>query len=157
MPQKPMHFEIIQGPAIEPHIDDLARLRISVFRDFPYLYDGSHEYEATPPCYPAKVTPRLAERLGTVAKEAFRQLGCRDYARVDFRVLPTGQPYVLEVNPNPDFSPLAGFAGGLKASGRTHEQFTLDLVTAAYQRGQARASAVAGNGEHPGTVVAGGV
>jgi GNAT superfamily N-acetyltransferase len=46
MPQEPMHFEIIQGPAIEPHIDDLARLRISVFRDFPYLYDGSPEYEA---------------------------------------------------------------------------------------------------------------
>jgi GNAT superfamily N-acetyltransferase len=41
-----MNFEIIQGSAIGPHIDDLARLRISVFRDFPYLYDGSPEYEA---------------------------------------------------------------------------------------------------------------
>ncbi len=27
------------------HIPDLARLRIEVFRDFPYLYDGSLEYE----------------------------------------------------------------------------------------------------------------
>ena len=27
-------------------LDDLARLRISVFRDWPYLYDGSLDYEA---------------------------------------------------------------------------------------------------------------
>jgi GNAT superfamily N-acetyltransferase len=34
-----------QGPAIESVFDDLARLRIAVFRDFPYLYEGSPEYE----------------------------------------------------------------------------------------------------------------
>ncbi|MDH4442794.1 MAG: GNAT family N-acetyltransferase [Rhizobium sp.] len=28
-----------------PHFDDLARLRIAVFRDFPYLYDGDSDYE----------------------------------------------------------------------------------------------------------------
>jgi len=33
------------GWGIMPHIPDLARLRIRVFRDFPYLYDGSLEYE----------------------------------------------------------------------------------------------------------------
>ncbi|TFH85428.1 N-acetyltransferase [Billgrantia azerbaijanica] len=36
-----------QGQAIAPHLDDLARLRIRVFRDFPYLYDGDFDYEAT--------------------------------------------------------------------------------------------------------------
>lgn len=35
-----------QGQAITPYLDDLARLRIDVFRDFPYLYDGDFEYEA---------------------------------------------------------------------------------------------------------------
>ena len=34
-----------QGPAIESVFDDLAKLRIAVFRDFPYLYEGSPEYE----------------------------------------------------------------------------------------------------------------
>ena len=33
------------GAAIEPFIDDLARLRIQIFRDFPYLYDGDMDYE----------------------------------------------------------------------------------------------------------------
>jgi hypothetical protein len=39
------------------------------------------------------------------------------------------------VNPNPDFSPLAGLSGGLASAGLTHAQFTLDLVHAARARG----------------------
>jgi len=33
------------GPALNSALDDLARLRIAVFRDFPYLYEGTLEYE----------------------------------------------------------------------------------------------------------------
>ena len=36
----------LRGQAIAPYIDDLAQLRITVFREFPYLYDGTTEYEA---------------------------------------------------------------------------------------------------------------
>ena len=32
-------------PGLVPYIKDLADLRIRVFRDFPYLYDGTVEYE----------------------------------------------------------------------------------------------------------------
>jgi D-alanine-D-alanine ligase len=95
---------------------------------------GSRDYEATPPRYPADVSPKLAERVGDVAAQAFRLLGCRDYARVDFRVRPTGKPYILEVNPNPDFSPQAGLSGGLASAGLTHAKFTVDLVHAAWER-----------------------
>lgn len=35
----------LSGRQLEPFIADLARLRIEVFRDFPYLYDGTPEYE----------------------------------------------------------------------------------------------------------------
>jgi D-alanine-D-alanine ligase len=100
---------------------------------------GTRDYEATPPTYGARVTPRLQERLATLAAEAFRLLGCRDYARVDFRVRPTGKPYILEVNPNPDFSPTAGLAGGLESAGLTHAQFTVELVQRALARGQGAA------------------
>src|SRR5690606_11764778 len=37
--------ETLAGVAVEPAIPDLARLRITVFRDFPYLYDGDLAYE----------------------------------------------------------------------------------------------------------------
>jgi D-alanine-D-alanine ligase len=95
---------------------------------------GSRDYESTPPRYPAEVSPRLTERLTALTRQAFRLLGCRDYVRCDFRVRPSGKPYFLEVNPNPDFSPTAGLAGGLESAGVTHAQFTVDLVWNALAR-----------------------
>ncbi len=38
-------FLELSGKDIEKYIDDLAELRISVFREFPYLYEGSKYYE----------------------------------------------------------------------------------------------------------------
>jgi GNAT superfamily N-acetyltransferase len=38
-------IEVATGGAIERHLDALAALRIAVFRDYPYLYDGSLDYE----------------------------------------------------------------------------------------------------------------
>jgi GNAT superfamily N-acetyltransferase len=37
--------ERVRAAQIEPYLDALARLRIEVFREFPYLYEGSREYE----------------------------------------------------------------------------------------------------------------
>jgi GNAT superfamily N-acetyltransferase len=42
---KNIRIERWSGPALEQFIPELARLRIQVFRDFPYLYDGNIEYE----------------------------------------------------------------------------------------------------------------
>ena len=39
-------IQAFTGDAILPYINELARLRIKVFRDFPYLYDGDMEYES---------------------------------------------------------------------------------------------------------------
>lgn len=41
------HVEIrpVTGFAVEPWLDELAELRIEVFRDFPYLYQGDRDYE----------------------------------------------------------------------------------------------------------------
>ncbi len=35
----------LTGDALDAALDDVARLRIAVFRDFPYLYDGDVAYE----------------------------------------------------------------------------------------------------------------
>ena len=41
-----MQIRTFTGAAVAPHLADLAALRIAVFRDWPYLYDGHAEYEA---------------------------------------------------------------------------------------------------------------
>ena len=35
----------LTGAAILPHLDALADLRIRIFYDYPYLYEGSRDYE----------------------------------------------------------------------------------------------------------------
>lgn len=41
-----MDIRTFSGTAVAPHLEDVARLRIEVFRAFPYLYDGDAFYEA---------------------------------------------------------------------------------------------------------------
>ena len=40
-----MRVEVLTGAALDAALDDVARLRIEVFRAFPYLYDGDVAYE----------------------------------------------------------------------------------------------------------------
>src|SRR5262249_57126693 len=77
--------------------------------------------------------PDLAAAVETHARKAFRLLGCRDYARVDYRIR-DGQPFVLELNPNPDFAPDRALANNLWAAGLTHPEFTVQLVRNALAR-----------------------
>ena len=39
-------FQRLSAPTLNQYIDELAQLRMQVFRDFPYLYDGDLAYEA---------------------------------------------------------------------------------------------------------------
>ncbi|MCB1087872.1 MAG: GNAT family N-acetyltransferase, partial [Verrucomicrobiae bacterium] len=40
-----LRLENFHGPELEPHLDGLGSLRIAVFREYPYLYDGDLDYE----------------------------------------------------------------------------------------------------------------
>ncbi len=99
---------------------------------------GSIDDRSSPVRCPARIEPSLNERLAALAVAAFRVTGCRDYARVDFRLDEQGEPMVLEVNPNPDIDPSAGLARALRESGRGYGE-TLDaLARQALERGPRR-------------------
>ncbi|MCC6336365.1 MAG: ATP-grasp domain-containing protein [Myxococcales bacterium] len=54
---------------------------------------------------PAKLEPAQLERMKAAARGAFMALGCRDVARIDFRMDETGRIYFLECNPLPGLTP----------------------------------------------------
>ena len=44
-PDAAITLEALSGAAVRPHLEAVAALRIAVFRDWPYLYDGDTAYE----------------------------------------------------------------------------------------------------------------
>lgn len=97
---------------------------------------GTPSYEGTRGVCPAKLTSRQEGEIKRTALACFHMIGCRDYARVDFRLTPEGVPYVLEVNPNPDISDDAGFARSARAAGYTFPEAIGKIVESALERWQ---------------------
>ena len=54
---------------------------------------------------PAALTPAELKAIERVCRETFAALDCRDVARVDLRLTPKGEFYVIEVNPLPGLTP----------------------------------------------------
>ena len=99
---------------------------------------GSHAFETTPRVFPAHEEPLFSEleRLTRAAWDLFSLTG---YARVDFRVDRSGQPYILEVNANPCLAADAGFCAAAAQRGLTQTDVVARLVEAATHKVPARA------------------
>ena len=82
----------------------------------------------------ASLPPDVEARCIQVAMDAFEALECRDYGRVDLRVDAAGQPYVIDINPNCDLHPQAGFARAAEAAGLSFADLALHLVDLAWER-----------------------
>ncbi len=85
---------------------------------------GSTDDRATRPVCPARLTDGEASRLRELALRAWAAAEGRGYGRIDLRTDEAGEPYVLEVNPNPDLAPGAGLARMARAAGWSYD----DLV-----------------------------
>jgi D-alanine-D-alanine ligase len=71
---------------------------------------GSEEDVGAAPRCPADLPTKLAAEVRRVALSAWRLVGGHGYGRVDMRIDGAGQPWILEVNANPDIAPDAGLA-----------------------------------------------
>jgi D-alanine-D-alanine ligase len=82
--------------------------------------------------YQAKygITTRAAEdlpaavlaTLDKLSRRIYRTLGLSGYARMDFRVKPDGQVYVLEANANPNLEAAEDFAESARAAGVGYDE-----------------------------------
>ncbi len=91
---------------------------------------------------PRRLPRRLGNRIEKIALAAYAITGCRDYARVDLRIDDDGNPFVLEVNPNPDLAHGTGFMLCAEKSGRTFQSTIVELVDMALSRGPSRLRSV---------------
>jgi D-alanine-D-alanine ligase len=95
------------------------------------------EYAGTKSIFPTGLDAELEERMKRVAIEAFHALRLRDYGRIDLRVTPSGEIYVIEVNPNCYLERESEFARSAREHGLEYPALIsriVDLASARYAR-----------------------
>jgi len=108
--------------------DKEARLvySLEVKRDWEALVD----YEC-----PARLRAGTLREIECFSLRAFEVLGCRDVARLDFRVSPEGKPYFLEINPLPGLNPYnSDLPIMARRMGISYEELISAILKAAFRR-----------------------
>lgn len=75
-----------------------------------------------------ETNPQLHDELVRLAKRALHAIGANAYGRVDLRLSADGKPHVIDVNPNPDIHPEAGFAIATRSVGHTIDELYAAIV-----------------------------
>jgi D-alanine-D-alanine ligase len=141
------HAHIVEEPTVDPNAPRLIHVPLCEIsfdyahgrRFWPvYSYDAkwktdSPEFQGTPMRTVISLQPAAEERLRRCSAQAYKLVGLRDTGRIDFRLTEDGEPYVLEINPNP-YLHSDGLIDGLKAIGRSHPQMIVDMVHNALAR-----------------------
>jgi D-alanine-D-alanine ligase len=95
----------------------------------------SEAYKLTKSNIAENLDEATVKRLSDTALAAYRALKLRDYGRIDMRLAPNGDVYVIEANPNPWLASRQEFAMAAKASGRSYTELIgaiVDLAMARY-------------------------
>lgn len=85
-----------------------------------YDYDDKYKSGKSKLYIPAHVEPEVSEKLRATAVRAFRLLGCRGFARVDFFVRGGKEILLNELNTIPGFTPISMYPKLWEASGLSY-------------------------------------
>ncbi|MDD4876004.1 MAG: D-alanine--D-alanine ligase [Dehalococcoidales bacterium] len=118
---------VLGSMRIKPRKNDVPFVySLEVKRDWENLVD----YEC-----PALLKQRILHKIADFSLKVFKMFGCRDFARVDFRISPEGEPYFLEINPLPGLGNYSDLVIMAVKLGWTQEQLigtVLDVALGRY-------------------------
>jgi D-alanine-D-alanine ligase len=72
--------------------------------------------------------PALEKRIQELARRVYRVLYLSGYARIDLRLSESGQPYVIEANPNAQIARAEDFADAAAAGGIAYGELLERIV-----------------------------
>lgn len=83
---------------------------------------------------PARLTTKTANHVRRLALRAWSLVGGEGYGRIDMRIDERGQPWILEVNANPDIAYDAGLAGMALVAGIEYAPLIREICEIALQK-----------------------
>lgn len=95
------------------------------------------QFEGTKSIFPSNLSEELADKIKQVAIDSFQALRLRDYARIDLRVTPEDEVYVIEANPNCYLEKNSEFARAAQQGGLEYPALIariVELASARYSR-----------------------
>jgi D-alanine-D-alanine ligase len=103
-------------------------------REF-YSYEAKYIDDASDLIIPAPLPADLAEKIRTIAIQAYRATDCAGMARVDFLLdKDTGELYLSELNTLPGFTSISMYPKLWEASGLSYPQLVDRLIELALER-----------------------
>ncbi|MFA1674608.1 ATP-grasp domain-containing protein [Rhizobium mongolense] len=115
-------------PLVERDFGD-RDTRLITWEDKNHMADG-----APGRICPAQVASDLAKVLRDISVETFRACQCRDFARLDFRIDRSGQPYVLEINSSPELSLHTSYILAATTAGYSFSSLVNRILDVAHMR-----------------------
>lgn len=124
------------GPKVLPPAEiifqnyDKNRLRIVGYKA--KWEEGSFEYKNTVRTF--EFNPRdseLLDHLHRLTIQCWQLFELSGYARVDFRVDSSGNPWVLEINANPGIAPDSGLVAAANRAGLSYQELIAEIVDSA--------------------------
>ena len=96
------------------------------------FYDFEAKYlDASTLLIPADIPDTMGRRIDQLARAAYRAIGCRGLARVDFFARPDGEVVLNEINTIPGFTPASMFPQLWAAEGLSYPALVARLLDAA--------------------------
>ena len=116
----------ILGDTHAPQALPLIRI---VAPDGNYDYQNKYFTDTTQYLVPAGLPAGEEEAIAELAKQAYRVLGCRGWARADVMIdAITRKPYLLEINTSPGMTGHSLVPMSARAQGMSYEELCVDLL-----------------------------
>lgn len=132
---------------VEEALDDIREIEVAVLgndtltisepgeitpKDEFYTYDNKYNGDGAELSIPAKLSKEKISEVQDLAERAYRALGCRGMARVDFFIeKPEGKVYINELNTIPGFTKTSMYPKLMEASGISYKELLTRLINLA--------------------------
>ena len=121
-------------PLVEMDFSDLPEGYPRIYGREAKFDEKSVHFSGTNAVIATDMTGELRKRIEMTGLAAAQAMEVSDYARVDIRVAPDGQPYVVEVNANPYLEQTGAFSLAALQAGYSHRGVVNQIVEIAWER-----------------------